>query len=449
MANSNRLRTRQAGRNIIKARIMRGCTQTWGVLFSLTNRQNHLLIKRSNVTIKCSPGSRQPSVPLFTIKRVCAPATTCGYRVFLHRRTDAPLFVNDEPVTSKLTRLPAHSNIAMNAAKTPEFLFVDYQLSEKGLKRRRRVKKICSDYYVDNYIAGGAFGKVFHARHRRHGFRCALKVARKDRCLYFNVYNEIDILQQVRHPFSVQLLDFKDTDENIFLFMEAANGGSMSDRFVGERRYQYYSILEVKVYFFQIAHACAYLHSIGIVHRDLKLANILMMRPCRFTVTKLTDYGGSIDTKGRKRAPLNEYGTPAYWAPEVFMRTLFNTPTCMTSKSDVWSLGVMLYMCITQQAPFQMAFPLDRDDIDRTVMRGFPHFSGEVWQPRSSPRGLVMAMLEKNPDARLSMLGVINDPWFRDSQMIGHQRRLLKEIRAASYTMPRVVKKWRHKETLV
>eukprot|EP00090_Calanus_glacialis_P035093 TRINITY_DN59983_c0_g1_i1.p1 TRINITY_DN59983_c0_g1~~TRINITY_DN59983_c0_g1_i1.p1 ORF type:complete len:397 (-),score=136.27 TRINITY_DN59983_c0_g1_i1:132-1151(-) len=166
-----------------------------------------------------------------------------------------------------------------------------------------------------------------------------------------------------------------------------------------------------KFQFYQICHTIAYLHSKNICHRDLKLANILLMEPDPLSLLKVSDFGVS-KVWSSTNVLESMVGTPAFMAPEVL--ALESAPhLSYTCKSDCWSLGVVLYVLLSGQQPFnrqQFMGP----SVHIQIMNGaYQPMTGELWDSVSSQaKDLVSRLLEVSPDTRLSAAHILQHPWF-------------------------------------
>lgn len=183
--------------------------------------------------------------------------------------------------------------------------------------------------------------------HRLTSTRVAIKQIPK--AMSASLTREIHHHRQLHHPHIAQMYEVIATESSIWIVTELCCGGELFDYLVEKSRL---SEDETRVIFGQLCLAVAYLHEAGIVHRDLKLENVLLDEHCRI---KLGDFGF---TREYDRNALMETfcGTTGYAAPEMLQRKKYQGP-----EVDVWSLGIILYCLLTGTLPF--------DDDDETVMR--------------------------------------------------------------------------------
>lgn len=156
------------------------------------------------------------------------------------------------------------------------------------------------------------------------------------------VYRETFIITSLRHPNIIKLYEVLDTPKGILLVMEYAAGGELlkvvqSKRRIGE--------IEACRLFQQIVDGVEYCHREKIIHRDLKLENILLDEQGN---VKIADFGLSNTIKfGRKSLGTN-CGTPAYTCPEQIAGDRY-----VGSSADIWSLGVILFAMLCGFLPFE------------------------------------------------------------------------------------------------
>ena len=144
-----------------------------------------------------------------------------------------------------------------------------------------------------------------------------------------------------------------ETDENVFIIMEYAAGGDLSGQFSKDNESGNLVEHHVKIQFYQIAHAVAFLHSKNVCHRDLKLENILLLESGPTCRIKVTDFG--LSKKWSSTNILETFvGTPNYMAPEVIQGAGEPSRNMLpySCKSDCWSLGVILYILLSGRHPF-------------------------------------------------------------------------------------------------
>ncbi|OHT10135.1 CAMK family protein kinase [Tritrichomonas foetus] len=151
---------------------------------------------------------------------------------------------------------------------------------------------------------------------------------------------EIRVLQQMRHSYIVQLYDlFKDT-LNYYVVMEFCPNGELFSRIVATQRLPE---SEARLFFRQIIEAMVFIHSRKVAHRDLKPENILIdEKGC----AKISDFGLSKFVLGNGLTSTS-CGSPCYAAPEVISGKPYDP-----LKSDMWSLGVILYAMVTGNLPW-------------------------------------------------------------------------------------------------
>ncbi|KAJ3439303.1 map/microtubule affinity-regulating kinase [Anaeramoeba flamelloides] len=188
---------------------------------------------------------------------------------------------------------------------------------------------------------------------------------------------EMKILQQLNHPNLILLYEIFENEQNWYLVMEYVEGGELFD-FVVKR--------------------IAYCHSNDIVHRDLKLENLLLTSDFKI---KIIDFGLSNFTKGN--VLLNTFcGSASYAAPEVLQAKEYDG-----LKTDVWSLGVLLYVLLVGHFPYETRNirALVAKKISKTI--NYPKFISE------SAKDLISKMLFIDPKLRYSINQVKKHEWFK------------------------------------
>jgi len=211
---------------------------------------------------------------------------------------------------------------------------------------------------------------------------------------------ETQILSNLQHPRIVSLYDFHRTDDKMYLVMEFVEGGDLMDHVLKKGPL---SESEARCVFLQLVDALAYIHREGVVHRDLKLENVLLERtpPTGDFEVKVSDFGHSRILKDNMSTALSRAGTPQYWAPEV---ALAPSTTGYGLSADLWSLGVILYVMLEGNFPFR------GKDMAKRILRGDVQFKA---QSRTSPaaRDLIMRLIEVDSSKRISLSSCLEHAW--------------------------------------
>ncbi|KAM7393091.1 hypothetical protein PAMA_007960 [Pampus argenteus] len=205
-------------------------------------------------------------------------------------------------------------------------------------------------------IGHGAFAVVFKGRHReKHDWEVAVKCINKKNLAKSQTLlgKEIKILKELKHENIVALLDFQETASSVYLVMEYCNGGDLADYLHSKGTL---SEDTIRVFLQQIAGAMRILQTKGIIHRDLKPQNILLSYPpgrkshSNNTCIKIADFGFARYLQNNMMAA-TLCGSPMYMAPEVIMSQNYD------AKADLWSIGTIVFQCLTGKAPFQASSP--------------------------------------------------------------------------------------------
>lgn len=192
----------------------------------------------------------------------------------------------------------------------------------------------------------GAFGKVNLAIHRLSAKFVALKSINKqfmtEEASKRKVMQEFNILSRTRHENIVRLYESFETPQHIVFVMEVCGGGDLLTYVRRRRKLKE----EVACHLFrQVILGLQYCHSKNVLHRDIKLDNILLTSQ---GTVKICDFGVSKLILKPRELMFEQCGTPAYIAPEVFENKGY-----IGYQSDVWSAGVVLYTMLYGAVPFK------------------------------------------------------------------------------------------------
>ncbi|KAG1377600.1 hypothetical protein G6F61_006591 [Rhizopus arrhizus] len=265
-------------------------------------------------------------------------------------------------------------------------------------------------YNLLQTLGEGEFGKVKLGIHSKTGEEVAIKLIRKDGIGSDNRINkverEISILKNLNHPHIVKLYNVLETEKYVGLVLEYASGGELFEYILAHR---YLKEKDAKRFFAQIISSVQYMHKCKIVHRDLKLENILIDKNRNIIVT---DFGFANQFSTAADDMMSTTcGSPCYAAPELVV----NAGLYAGSAVDIWSCGVILFAMLCGFLPFDddPSNP-DSDDINllyRYILSTrliFPsHISSEACD-------LMEKMLVPDPAKRCTLDSVIQHPWLQD-----------------------------------
>lgn len=201
------------------------------------------------------------------------------------------------------------------------------------------------EYRIEGYLGAGGMGEVYCAQHSRIGRRAAVKIlthaSNSDGSLN-RFFNEAKIQSSLRHPNIATLYDFTEVYGQPCIIMEYIDGETLAERVRPSGPLP----LSESLYIFQaIVQAIAYVHSNGVVHRDIKSNNI-KISSCG--EVKLLDFGiAKSEASEQLTATGSVIGTLEYLSPEQIMGGVAD------ARSDIWALGVLLYEMVTGRVPFQ------------------------------------------------------------------------------------------------
>ncbi|MBX7169595.1 MAG: protein kinase [Pyrinomonadaceae bacterium] len=215
----------------------------------------------------------------------------------------------------------------------------------RTMNRRFQTNEKIGDYRVLGFIGQGGMGEVYHAVHEKLNRQVAVKVLGNniglDSSYKVRFLNEARVQASLQHPNIATLYDFQEVGNELLIFMELVDGESL-DNLIGRN---YFSVEESLKVFESIVEAIRYVHSNGIIHRDIKTDNVKINSK---GVPKLLDFGIAKDPKSQTLTQVGGViGTPNYLAPEQLEGRQ------ATQQTDIWSLGVLLYKMLTNRVPFE------------------------------------------------------------------------------------------------
>ncbi|KAJ0036715.1 hypothetical protein NQD34_005392 [Periophthalmus magnuspinnatus] len=215
------------------------------------------------------------------------------------------------------------------------------------VKKHQHKHNLKHRYEVMETLGRGTYGKVKKAMERATLRTVAIKSIRKERITdnleRIHIQREIEITSALQHANIIQFHEVFESRDKIVIVMEYASRGELYD-YIQERRRV--PETEARTIFRQITSAVHYLHKNGVVHRDLKLENILLDQDLN---VKLADFG--LSNHFEKGTLLQTYcGSPLYASPEIVQGLPYQGP-----EVDCWALGVLLYALVYGSMPFDGA----------------------------------------------------------------------------------------------
>ncbi|XP_074743714.1 serine/threonine-protein kinase ULK1 isoform X3 [Strix uralensis] len=277
-----------------------------------------------------------------------------------------------------------------------------------GTPRRSAMETVGKfEFSRKDLIGHGAFAVVFKGRHKeKPELEVAVKCINKKNLAKSQTLlgKEIKILKELKHENIVALYDFQELANSVYLVMEYCNGGDLADYLHTMRTL---SEDTIRLFLQQIAGAMKMLHSKGIIHRDLKPQNILLSyaggrksNPNNIRI-KIADFGFARYLQNNMMAA-TLCGSPMYMAPEVIMSQHYD------AKADLWSIGTIIYQCLTGKAPFQASSPQDLRlfyEKNKMLMPNIPR------ETSSHLRQLLLGLLQRNHKDRMDFDEFFHHPF--------------------------------------
>eukprot|EP01121_Diplochlamys_sp_Union-15-3_P012908 TRINITY_DN3934_c0_g1_i3.p1 TRINITY_DN3934_c0_g1~~TRINITY_DN3934_c0_g1_i3.p1 ORF type:complete len:355 (-),score=48.33 TRINITY_DN3934_c0_g1_i3:55-1119(-) len=262
------------------------------------------------------------------------------------------------------------------------------------------------DHYIlsDKVLGRGYFAIVKTAVNKKTNERVAVKCIDKHKVELEKLWNEIDILEKAKHPRVVVMEAFFDTKDILYICMELMEGGEVYEEIVSRKQFTERDCSHIMK---QVFEGLKYLHSINIIHRDLKLENLLIKDKSRTELEiKLADFGLSKIAKDQKT--FSACGTPFYVAPDI-LRTGEPSGDGYSTEVDMWACGILMYILLSGRLPFHA----DSDvDLFKLILKGeFIFKSPQFDTVSSTAKDLISKLLVVNPSERLTAVQALEHPF--------------------------------------
>jgi len=195
-------------------------------------------------------------------------------------------------------------------------------------------------------LGKGSFAEVRSAEHKLAKINVAVKILKKTAMSEKQLErarSEIETLKLCQHPNIMRLYEVFENADNIYLVLEYLGGGSLYS-FLKERHFIIPEAM-ARRFVTAIAHALHYMHQYGIIHRDIKPDNIVLVNSSDTSDAKIVDFGLA-QILGPNELASDPVGTLCYAAPEIIVGNKYDKSV------DLWSLGVMTFYLLVGKLPF-------------------------------------------------------------------------------------------------
>ena len=259
-----------------------------------------------------------------------------------------------------------------------------------------------SSYRRLKKIGEGSFGKVFLVKNVSNNEEVVAKEIKLDHLAESTViqlYAEVKILERIKHDNILRMIEAYRTKSNkLVLILEHASNADLSC-FITNTEGQYIDMNQIELWILQLCMGIKCIHDHRIIHRDLKPQNILLDQHNNI---KLGDFGLAIDLQANLAYSNKIEGTPINLAPEVCIKQEFSY------KSDIWSLGLIIYEICALKHPFNNANCTNLFySICNNIIDPLPDIYNEEL------KSFVMFLLDKDPEKRPTVDQIFESPFIQ------------------------------------
>lgn len=279
----------------------------------------------------------------------------------------------------------------------------------------QKTGRVNNRFVKGKLLGKGGFAKCFECTEVETGRVYAAKIIEKKSLTkpktQQKLKSEIKIHSGLRHQHIVKFEKFFEDNENVYILLEVCTQQTLMEL---QRRKRRLSELEASYIMKQTLDGVKHMHDKNIIHRDLKLGNLFLAENMDI---KIGDFGLAAQLEFDGERKLTVCGTPNYIAPEV----LDGGKHGHSFEVDVWSLGVILYTLLVGKPPFET------NDIKMTYrkIRNTSYSFPDGVEISGTAKRLIQRILQSNPESRPTLQDMMNDPWFRNTDI----------PRAAPYTL--------------
>ncbi|KAM9856023.1 caM kinase-like vesicle-associated, like [Aulostomus maculatus] len=298
------------------------------------------------------------------------------------------------------------------------------------------ISDVTDKYEIGQVLRAKEFCELCLAKDRQTDkvFVCKKFLKKDGRKVRKAAKNEIMILKLVNHPNILQLIDTFETRKEYFIIQELATGGDVFDWIQDQGNYTERDASNV---IRQVLEAVAYLHSLNIVHRNLKLENLMYYTENNHNKVVLRDFYLSRFENGPITEPC---GTPEYLAPEVVARHRYGRPV------DCWAVGVIMFILLSGNPPFYDETEEENTDLHNRIIfcrivAGDFEFDSPYWDDISpAAKELVCRLMEVDQMLRITAQDALWHEWIAGN---GASEKNLKDGVCAQFEKNFAKAKWR------
>ena len=277
-----------------------------------------------------------------------------------------------------------------------------------------RLKSLDERFVIKSTLGEGGQAKVYKALDKQSQRLVAIKVTPKDHPDGHDLFfAEMDLMTAIgAHHNLTSMQDACETDTAWILVMDLADGGALFEHIINSGKP--INEDEASDYILQVAEALMHMHRRGLVHGDVKPENLLLCssKSDKNASIKLCDFGMARRLDGHDSFDFPyTCGTFDYWAPEVVRKK-----PCTTA-IDMWALGVVAYIMLCGNNPFDPTFEASDAEILSNIARAEIDKANPAWIHLSPEcRDLISGLLCDDVDARLTSSNVLEHPWIVQQQ---------------------------------